>query len=73
MLYFEGTDMNKTSESKEYGTCNYWYFSYYNFRFQPNVCDICHDWLMVSMNLSDIAILNIKGSNYRYRNYRNSL
>ena len=31
--------------------------------FVPNVCNRCHDLLM-SMNLSDIAILNIKGSNY---------
>ena len=26
----------------------------------------CHDLLMTSMNVSDIAILNIKGSDYRY-------
>ena len=31
--------------------------------FVTNVCNRCHDLLM-SMNLSDIAILNIKGSNY---------
>ena len=35
------------------------------FKFQPNVCNGCHDLLMISMNLSDIAILNIKGSDYR--------
>ena len=29
-----------------------------------DVCNRCHDLLMMSMNLSDIAILNIKGSNY---------
>ena len=34
------------------------------FKFQPYVCNICHDLLMMSMNLSDIAILN-KGSNNR--------
>ena len=26
--------------------------------------NICHDLLMMSMNLSDIGILNIKGSDY---------
>ena len=35
------------------------------FKFQPNVCNRCHDLLMMSMNLSDIAILNIKSSDYR--------
>ena len=33
----------------------------YSFKFRPNFCNKCHDLLM-SVNLSDIAILNIKGS-----------
>ena len=36
---------------------------YYSFKFQPNVCNRCHN-LSMSLNLSDIAILNIKGSDY---------
>ena len=32
--------------------------------FQPNVCNRCHDLLKMSVNLSNIAILNIKGSDY---------
>ena len=32
--------------------------------FQPYVCNEFHDLLMMSMNLSDIVILNIKGSEY---------
>ena len=72
MLYFdrihvsEGTDVNKTSASKECDICHYWYFLNYSFKFQPNVCNRCHDLLMMSMNLSDIAILNIKGADYCY-------
>ena len=71
MLYFdridvsEETDFNKTSLSKECDICHYWYFLNYSFRFQPNVCNRCHDLLMMSMNLNDIAILNIKISDYR--------
>ena len=34
----------------------------YSFKFQPNVCNRCHDLLMISVNLSDIAILNVQGS-----------
>ena len=37
----------------------------FGFKFQPNVCNRCHDLLMMSINLSEIAILNIKGSDYR--------
>ena len=72
MLYYdridvsEGTDVNKISASKERGVCHYWYFLNYSFKFQPNVCSGCHDLLMMPINLSDIAILNIKGSEYRH-------
>ena len=71
MLYYdridvsEGTDVNKTSASKECDVCHYWYFLNYSFKLQPNVCNKCYDLLMMSINLSDIAILNIKGSDYR--------
>ena len=62
----EGTDVNKTSASKESDICQYWCFLNFSFKFQPNVCNRCHDLLMMSMNLSNIAILNIKGSDYHY-------
>ena len=38
------------------------YFLHYSFKFQQNVCNRCHDLLMMSINLSNIAISNIKGS-----------
>ena len=60
----EGIDVNKTSASKECDVCHYWYFLNYFLSFnQMFVMD--HDLLMMSVNLSDIAILNIKGSDYR--------
>ena len=68
MIYYDridiskGTDVNKTSASKEWCFQN-WCFLNYSFKFQPNVCNRCQDWL-ISMNLSDIAILNNKGSDY---------
>ena len=57
-----GTDVNETSAPKECDVCHYWYFL--NYKFQPNVCNRCHDLLMMSVNHSDIAILNIKSSDY---------
>ena len=58
----EQIDVNKTSASKECDVCHYWYFLNYIFKLQPNVYNRCHDLLMMSINLSKIAILNIKGS-----------
>ena len=60
----EGIDANKTSTSKECDICHYWYFLNKRFKFQTNVCNRYHDLLMMSMNLSEIATLNIKGSDY---------
>ena len=70
MIYYdridvsEGIDVNKTSASKEYDICHYLYFLNNSFKFQPNVCNRYQDLLMLSVNLSDSAILNIKVSNY---------
>ena len=62
----EGIDVYKTSASKECDICHYWYFLNDSFKFQPNVCNSCHDLLMMSINLRVIAILNINGSDYRF-------
>ena len=61
----ERIDVKKTSSSKECDVCHYLYFLIYSFKFQPNICKRCHDLFMISINLTDIAILNMKGSDYR--------
>ena len=71
MIYFdrinvsERTDINSTSASKMFDICHYWYFLNKGFMFQSNFYNRCHDLLIISMNLSVIANLNIKGSDYR--------
>ena len=70
MLYYdrvdvsEGIDVNKTSVSKEYNICHYWYFLNKGFKFQPYVCNRCHDLLVMSINLSYIAILKVRNAIY---------
>ena len=70
MLYYdridvsEGIDVNKTYELKDCDICHYWYFLDKGFKFQPYVCNGCHDVLMMSINLCDIAILNNHGVDY---------
>ena len=41
--------------------CCYWYFLDKRFKFQSNFCNGCHNILMMSMNYSDIAFLDIHG------------
>ena len=57
-------DVLKIIASKECDICHYWYFLNEGFKFQPNICNRCHDFLMMSMNPSDIAILKIKSVDY---------
>ena len=58
----EGIDTNKTSASKE---CDYCYFKEARFKFEPDVCHKCHDVLMTTYKLKNIAILNVKGVGFR--------
>ena len=55
----EGIDINKTSASKECMLCHYWYFKDVGFKFEPHVCNKCHDVLMTAYELKNIAILNV--------------
>ena len=71
MLYHDridvskGIDVNKTCKSKECDICHNWYSLDKGFKFQPDACSGYHDVLMMSMNLRDIAILNINDAGYR--------
>ena len=60
----EGTVVNKVSELKECDIFHYWYFLNKEFKFQSDVCNRCHDLVIISLNFSDIAVLNIKCSDY---------
>ena len=61
----EGIDTNRTSASKECMLCHYWCFKDVGFKFEPHVCNKCHDVLMTAYELKNIAILNVKGVDFR--------
>ena len=61
----EGIDINKTNASKKCYICHYWYFLNKIFKYQPYVCNGCHDLVQKSMNFNYIAIVSGKGSGYR--------
>ena len=62
----EGIDVNKSSDkSKECHICHYWYFLDKNFRYEPHLCNGCHDLMPKAMSFNDFAIVSIKGSDYR--------
>ena len=61
----EGIDTNKTSASKECMLCHYWYFKDVGFKFEPHVCNKCHDVLMTASELKNIAILSPERVDFR--------
>ena len=66
MLQYEKIDVSEGIEtSKECMLCHYWYFKDVGFKFEPHVCNKCHDVLMTAYELKNIAILNVKGVDFR--------
>ena len=55
----------KTNKSVECMVCHYCYFKGIGFKYQPYVCNGCHDISMIVQNLNDFLILKVKGVNYR--------
>ena len=60
----EGINSNKTSASKEWDICHYWYFLDKIFKYEPYLCNGCHNLIRKAINFN-IAIVSVKGSDYR--------
>ena len=63
--YYKGIDLAKSSNSKECMSCNYWFFNHV-FQFQDSVFNGSHDLTLLSVNISDIAIITVKNIDYCY-------
>ena len=61
----KGIDVNMTNESKECDICHYWYLADKGFKFEPYLCNSCHDSMQKAINFNDVAIVSVKKSNYR--------
>ena len=61
----EGIDVNRSSNSRECGICHYWYFLDRNFSYQKYICNGCHDLMQKAMSFNDVAVVSIKGNDYR--------
>ena len=61
----EGIDVNKTNLLKECDICHYWYFKNIGFKYEPYLCNGCHDLMQKVMTFNNIAIVYVKGNDYR--------
>ena len=46
--------------------CHYWYFKDIGYKFEPYVCNKCHDISMMAYELENVAILNKNDFDYRH-------
>ena len=61
----EGTDLNKSNKSKERDLCHYWYFLDKKSNYEPYLCSGCYNLMQEAINFNDVAIVSIKGIDYR--------
>ena len=64
-------DPTKSNNSKECMVYQYWFFSH-GFKYLDYVCNGRNDLLMLCMNISNIAIIAVKGVDYCCAIYDNS-
>ena len=57
--------INKTKSLKLCDICHYWYFLDKNFIYEPYLSNSCHDYMKKAMSFSDVAIVSVKGSDYK--------
>ena len=61
----EGTDFGKPNKSVECMICHYWYFKDIGCKYQPYVCNGCHDFSVIVQNLGEFVILRVRSVDYR--------
>ena len=61
----EGIDVNKTNLSKECDICHYWFFKDIGFKYEPYLCNACHDLMQKAMSFNNVAVVYVKESAYR--------
>ena len=61
----EGIYVSKTDASEECDICHYWYFLNKNLTYESYLCNGCHDLMQKTMKFNDVAIVSIKGNDYR--------
>ena len=58
----EEIDVNKTNLWKECDICHYWYFKDIGFKYEPYLCNGCHDLMQKAISFNNVAIVYVKWS-----------
>ena len=55
----------KQMHQKSMILCHYWYFKDIGCKYEPYLCNDCHDLMKKATSFNDVAIVYFKGSAYR--------
>ena len=58
----EGVDINETSTSKECDICHLQYFEDIGFKYEPYLCNGCHNLMQKAVSFNNVAIVYVKES-----------
>ena len=61
----EGIDINKTNLSKQCDICHYCYSKSIGSKYDPYLCNGCHDLMQKAMVFNNVATVYVKGNAYR--------
>ena len=61
----EGIDVNKTNLLKKCDICHYWYFKDIGYKYEPYLCNGCHDLMQKAISVDNVVIAYIKRNAYR--------
>ena len=56
----EGIDVNKMNASKECDFSHYWFFKNIGFKYEPYLCNSCHNLMQNVVNFNHVAIVLLK-------------
>ena len=56
----ERIDVNKRNLSKECDICHYWHFKDIGFKYEPYLCNGCHDLMQKTMSFNNIVFTKRK-------------
>ena len=58
----EVIDVDKVNGSKECDICHYWYFKDIGFRYEPHLCNGCHDLMQKAISFKNVTVARVKRS-----------
>ena len=58
-------DVNNTNLWKECDISHYWYLKGIDFKYEPYLCNVCHDLMQKALSFNNVAIFHVKENAYR--------